>query len=307
MLKPDLKTDPNQISLTGVRAIALLGLLILAPRSLDEIRESFLKMGLIDETHSNDILRIDLNTIKAIGCEVSRACAKTNYKYVLTKHPFALDIGKNEIKILKKLYDKIKITASIEQLVNLDTLFKKLTQLICDDEVKESILGISILKHYNIDEVMSLYNDCKKRRTVKLIYKKTADSEIEKDIAMQQMILKNDRLYIYGYDLNKNIQTVLNIKRIKTILTRSICSANINPVYYKVKFSIKEDIPDGLEQRETLTQNENGEKIVTGEYYNEFFAMQRVLSLGSNCTVLEPLGFRKSVIQKLKEMRKIYE
>ena len=40
MLKIDGVTDLNQISLTGVRAIALIGLLIVAPRSLEEIREA---------------------------------------------------------------------------------------------------------------------------------------------------------------------------------------------------------------------------------------------------------------------------
>ena len=42
MFKPADKTELNQISLTGMRAIVLIGLLIEAPRTLEEIREKFI-------------------------------------------------------------------------------------------------------------------------------------------------------------------------------------------------------------------------------------------------------------------------
>ena len=81
------KTELNQISLTGMRALILVGLLIKAPRSLEEIKETFINYNIMEKSHSNDIIRIDLNTLRAMGCEISRASIKTNYKYVLTKHP----------------------------------------------------------------------------------------------------------------------------------------------------------------------------------------------------------------------------
>ena len=102
MLKTAEKTDLNQISLTGIRSLVLLGLLIEEPRSLEEIRESFINYKIMEEEHSNDILRIDLNTIKSMGCEISRPSPKTDFKYVLTKHPFSLKISKDEIFVLKK-------------------------------------------------------------------------------------------------------------------------------------------------------------------------------------------------------------
>ena len=41
MFKPADKTELNQISLTGMRAIVLIGLLIEATRTLEVIREKF--------------------------------------------------------------------------------------------------------------------------------------------------------------------------------------------------------------------------------------------------------------------------
>ena len=46
----DGKTDLNQISLTGIRAITLMGLLMVAPRSMKEIREAFLEYKIIPMT-----------------------------------------------------------------------------------------------------------------------------------------------------------------------------------------------------------------------------------------------------------------
>ena len=43
-----------------------------------------------------------------------------------------------------------------------------------------------------------------------------------------------------------------------------------------------------------------------GEYHNDFVAVQRMLSFGSNCTVLEPQAIREKIIEKLKNMRKNY-
>ena len=90
MFKTADKTELNQISLTGLRALVLIGLLIAKPRSFNEIRRAFIDLKIIDEKTSNDILRIDLNTIKLMGCDISRSSAKTDFRYILTKHPFSI-------------------------------------------------------------------------------------------------------------------------------------------------------------------------------------------------------------------------
>jgi len=79
---PAEKLDVTQISLTGVRSLALMGLLIVAPRSFKEIKEKFIEMKILEKESSDDVLRIDLNTIKTMGCDVARPCASNGYKYI---------------------------------------------------------------------------------------------------------------------------------------------------------------------------------------------------------------------------------
>ncbi len=140
MFKIADKTELNQISLTGVRGIVLAGLLIMQPRSLEEIRKAFIELNIMENENSDDILRIDLNTLKIMGCEISRASAKTGFKYVLGKHPFAFKIDDEEIVLLKKHIIKQKhIQICLVFLVTMIYLEKLLQEFV--KKTKRSIAG----------------------------------------------------------------------------------------------------------------------------------------------------------------------
>ena len=120
MFRPEEKLDVSQISLTGTRSLALIGLLIIAPRTFEEIKQIFIEMGIFDKKNSDDILRIDLNTIKSAGCELTRPCPSNGYRYVLKKHPFALQLTLDEVKLIKRVYNKAKKNININALINFD-------------------------------------------------------------------------------------------------------------------------------------------------------------------------------------------
>ena len=61
-----------------------------------------------------------------------------------------------------------------------------------------------------------------------------------------------------------------------------------------------------LEENESIVKTEDDKIIVEGRYYNDFIAIQRMLSFGRDCTVLEPDEIRERIIEKLLEMREIY-
>ena len=71
--------------------------------------------------------------------------------------------------------------------------------------------------------------------------------------------------------------------------------------------NFKESVVEEIEENEEIISASENEIIVEGHYYNTFFAMQRMLYFGKNCIVLEPDGFKKKLIEKIKEMKNIYE
>lgn len=308
MLKLAEKTELNQISLTGMRSIVLIGLLIVKPRSLEEIRKAFIDLGIMEDENSDDILRIDLNTLKVMGCEISRASRKTDFKYVLGKHPFTFKMEEDETKILKKVYNRIKENADIVTLLDFDDLFKKIASHVGEEQTREALLGISILKYYNIQLIRDLLTDCKEHNTLDVIYKKpTSNNESRKEINAQKVVFQNDKVYLYGYDLEKQDSIILNIKRIRSIEGRRPQDENLEPKLKKVKFLLKGSRTEDLLENEQIIETKENGYIIEGKYYTDFIATQRVLSLGANCVVLEPVEFRNSVVNKIKEMRKIYE
>ena len=308
MFKPAEKSELNQISLTGMRAIVLIGLLIEAPRSLQEIREVFISLNIMEPEHSDDILRIDINTLRYMGCEISRADSKSDGKYVLTKHPFALDITEKEIGVLKRAYKKVRSSADIKLVIKFDELFKKFAEHIGDTNMKETILGISILKSLDTKILKDLIEDCEQKRIVKLIYRNPSSKDAsEKTVFVQKIVLQNDSVYLYGIDTGKNKSVVLNVKRILSIISRISGGCGIEVKTTNVKFFLKSfGVNEIDEENEQILETLEDGYIVEGRYYNDFLAMQRILSFGANCKVLEPQEIKDEVIQRLKNMRDVY-
>ena len=307
MFKFDENTDLNQISLTGVRALVLLGLLMRAPRTFSEIKQTFVDLKIMEPDHSDDIIRIDLNTLRTMGCDITKANAKTGFKYVLTKHPFSLNITKEEIALLKKVYKKIKDNVSIETLIEYDNLFNNLAEYIFDNEIKEALYGVSALKEFKVRELKELLNDCRENKILTLIYHKpSAKEDSQKEIVAQELVFNNDKIYLRGYDINKKESVSLNLRRVKSILSRVLGGNLIDIKTFQVRFFLKNFGVNKLEKNESIIETRDDGYVIEGNYHNEFIACQRVLSFGASCTVLEPQEFREKVIEKLREMRKNY-
>lgn len=82
---------------------------------------------------------------------------------------------------------------------------------------------------------------------------------------------------------------------------------NIESNQSKIRFVVKNLLPEELEINEEIVDSSVDGYVVEGAYHNDFIATQRVLSFGSRCIILEPVEFKKDVINKIKEMRKNYE
>jgi len=186
-------------------------------------------------------------------------------------------------------------------------LFKKVASR-CEPETKEWILGLSVLKYYDIQKVKDLLLDCKQERVLSLVYKNpTAKEESCKEVVAQKLELQNDKLYLYCYDTEKESPLVLNIKRIRSVLARKLKKGGAEPKLIKIKFHLKGQGIETISDEEQIISSDETGCIVEGTYFTEFLAVQRILSFGSDCTVLEPSGFKDIIVSKLKEMRKIYD
>ncbi len=307
MFKFDEQCNPRQISLTGVRAIVILAMLSIKPCTFEELKDFLIQSNIVNREYSIDTIRIDLNTLKYIGCEISKATKKTNNSYILRSNPFQLSISEDEAQILSKIYKGIYKNLSIDRLLEYDDLFEKITTLISDENIKEYLRGISILKGLDKKLIQELLADARKHTRLTISYLAGNTKDIEYDITIEKLGFRSDKLYIYCYNHSIGKRTFLNFSRLKKVLVRQLRSDDIDTNDTIVEFNLNNYKDYVLETNEEIVNTNGDMATVRGAYYTDFIALQRVLSFGPDCIVLSPEGIKTTLIEKLQSMREQYD
>ena len=301
--------DKNkQISLTGSRAMVILIALMEGPKDFDEIKQFMFDCGVISKSYSIDTIRIDLNTLKAIGCEISKATKTNKHKYKLLNHPFYLTLSEQEVDLLKSAYKVAVACASPETLLQYHKLFNKIAEQEKDEQIKEELYGISILKGENIDLIEQLVSDETKHNKVKISYNPGSSKEtVEYDVTVEKLGIRSGKLYLYCYNHTLGSRSFLNVSRINGVLKKMFDRTSNIGFDSIVHFKLCNYKKYKLEDNEFIIEEDGEDALIEGRYYNDFIAIQRMLYLASDCTVITPDFIRTTVINKLKGMRALYE
>ena len=307
MFKFDEQCNPRQISLTGVRAIVILAMLSIKPCTFEELKDFLIQSNIVSREYSIDTIRIDLNTLKYIGCEISKATKRTNNSYILLSNPFQLSVSEEEAQILSKIYKGIYKNLSIDRLLEYDDLFEKISNMISDRNIKEYLRGISILKGLDKDLIKELLVDSRKHTRLTISYLAGNTKESKYDITVEKLGFRSDKLYIYCYNHSIGKRTFLNFSRLKKVLVRQLRSDDIDANDTVIKFSLKNYKDYSLEDSEEIVSTSSDTATVRGAYYTDFIALQRMLSFGPDCVILSPEGMKETLVEKLRSMREQYD
>ena len=307
MLKVRDEYNGKQVVLTGVRAIVILALLDIEPRTFKEIKDFLINTGIVDREYSIDTIRSDINSLKYVGCDISRATKRTNHKFTLHSHPFQFHLSVEEVDAIQKTYNHIYKKISIEKLIKFDDFFKKLARSVKDNEVKELLLGISELKNINKELLKEFIIALKKNSTINIEYLANNSYETQYKITVEDIKIRNEKLYIYCFNHSIKKRSFLKFSRIKRILATFISSENVEIKDTIIEFKLNNHSNYVLEKTEQIIECTQDYAIIRGEYYTEFIAMQRILSFGADAFVISPSEFKESIIQKLKNMRNNYD
>ena len=298
--------ESKQVSSTGIRAlIVLLGLLI-EPKTYEEVRDFLISCGVISEVYSIDTLRMDINTLKTIGCVFDKALRRKDYKYTLIYHPFKVKITSMDVYFLKEAYKTICKNSSPETLLKYHYLFEKLSRVSDSEEIRESLLGISLFKGMDLEIIKLLVADEKHNNKIRILYAPTKNKEVEYDITLEKLGMRSDKLYAFCYNHTFEKRMFLKVNNIKGIVCKFFDRTSKVGLDTIIKFRLKRPYRYQLEPNETVLDSTSQELYIEGRYYNSFIAIQRVLSFGSDCTVVEPEDIKELVIEKLLEMRELY-
>lgn len=297
----------NLMSLTGYRTLVILFALMESPKSNEEINECLLNNQYVKERFSTDTLRIYINSLRAIGCNISRADKSNNQKYHLLSVPFSYDIPKNQLRSLSKLYKSTYARMDIEEILLIEDFLQKLSANLQNSQTSDYIKNISVIKNINRDILDDLIKYCKNKLQITFLYNSPRCGAKEIEFICDKLAFKSDKLYLYGNNLTHNEYSYFVVGKIL-----KICSINISKNIkefpnIKVIYELYNQGNYSPEQEEIIIEKSSEKIILELTEKNEFTAMQKVLSKAPNCKIIQPLDFKEKFLNKLVKMGKIYE
>lgn len=302
----------NLMSLTGYRTLVILGLLIESPKSNNEINEYFFNHQYIKEKFSNDTLRIYINSLRAIGCEITRADKTNNGRYELISHPFDYDIPKSQIKALTKLYKSIYDKIDVSEVISLDKFFKTLSSLVKNESTKAFLENISLLKHIDKNVLDNLLVHCKNKNQITFLYNSPKSGAKEIEIIADKLSFKSeklsDKLYLWGTNLTHKEYSYFLVERILKICSIKLLKNEEEFPLVKIVYELSNHINDyTLKSDEKIIKKTDDKLVIEVNSKNEFSVMQRILYMAEDCKVLQPQTFKTKLLDKLKIMEESYE
>lgn len=297
----------NLMSLTGYRTLVILSALMESPKTNAEINDCLLKNQYIKEKFSNDTLRIYINSLRAVGCDITSANKSNTKKYELISHPFAYDIPESQLKALAKLYKSVYDKIDVKEIVEIEKFFAKLTKSLNNSKSKEFLGNLSMLKGVDKSILNDLLIHCKNKNRIVFLYNSPKSGKKEIDIIADKLSFKSEKLYLWGNNLTHKEYSFFVLDRII-----KICSIKINKGAEEIKpqkvfYELYCHNNYSPEPDEKIIEMTPEKIIIEINAKNEFSLMQKILNKGNDCKVLAPEEFKIKLVNKLKNMEKTYE
>jgi len=297
----------NLMSLTGYRTLVILSALIESPMSNEEINECLLNDQYIQEKFSNDTLRLYINSLREVGCEIIGANKSNNKKYELISHPFTYEIPKSQLKAISKLYKSIYDKIDIKEVILIEKFFEKVLSLVKSQDAKETLKNISALKGINKNILNDLLLHCKNKNQIVFTYNSPRSGEKQIEIVADEISFKSGKLYLWGDNLTHKQYSYFAVDRILKICNIKLLKTKEGFPSIKVTYELYNNngyIPLASEK---IIEESDNKLVVEVDCENEFSLMQRLLYLADDCKILQPQEFKDKLLAKLMTMKENYE
>ena len=301
------KVTYNLMSFTGFKSMLLLSYLMEAPHSYDEIKQYFMENEFIHESISIDTLRVYINSLERLGCEIKRGRKAEGSKYKLVAHPFELKITDEQIKSLIKVFKSITKSIDVDDLLSITKFFEKISQGITNIDLKLALENISPLKKLNPEILNALINAARRNDEITILYNSPSSGAKEIDVLAEKLVIANNKVYLKGISSEyKNTTASFLVSRIlqtPVVKLNKTISSDIEPLVIGCEIYDK-NMP--LADNEKIISEDETKRTIEITSDNKFLTTQRILSMGSSCKVLYPQSFKDEIYSVLKKMKEEY-
>ena len=297
------------MSFTGYKALLLFSLLTEGPKSYEEICEYFFNHPYLREKISIDTLRVYINSLRRIGCEVKRFRGDDKIsRYVITAHPFELKLSDEQIQSVIKIYKSIVKNMDVKELLSMERFFEKIGSYIKNDDFIADIRKISMLRDIDKKLLEDLLDCCDRKEQIVIQYNSPNSGEKSIELIADKIDTSNGKIYLYGTGfeyMQYGSFLVSRIKKINEIKVEKTIPENLKE--FRITYTL-ECSPDKLNpaDNEKIIEKHNNYAVIEMKTSNDFLAKQKLLEYGPICKVLEPESFKNDFIKLLKDMKAGY-
>lgn len=297
----------NLMSFTGFKSLLIFSLLMDGPKSYEEIREVIRNHEYLHEDISIDTLRIYLNSLREIGCNVIRKNVNGITKYSIETHPFTLKIDEEQTKNIIKVYKTIIKSIDVSDLMSLQKFFNKISTYITDESLKENLQSISPLNNIDLKLIEDLMNFVQNNTEITVLYNSKNTKKKEITILCDKLSITNGKLYLSGINSEHDNYAGFLVSNIEKILSINIKNTLLETPTLTVGYEYS-DSDSNLEllNCEQIIKTKKNKIIIEITSKNKFEIMQRIMFLSNKCKVLYPESFKSEIIAHLKKMKEGY-
>ena len=323
---------------TAYRIFRLLQWLIQTPLTVEAMNKRFCLDPLIGKPVSNDSIWLYINTLKLLGCRISRPSPKNGFQYEMTSHPFALTLTEANLEMLSKIKTFAQQCMSRQEMQALDALLKKIVAFTdCPDRQERVEQLFARSRSFDLDNMKSqlttLEEAIQSQDLVQLIYLSPQQGEESFSFLPTALFYEHGLVYVRGERSDFTQPATLRADRIQqaavledTELKTLLLSRQTLPT----EITIRLFVPDptefsgfGLGENQGVYQethcwqpesrSEDGKSFqaahlkISLRIRESFFLKQQLLACGYPFQVVSPEPFREEMRQTLKVMRSYYQ
>ncbi len=299
----------NLMSFSGFKSLLIFSMLVESPKTYEEIRHAIETNEYIKETCSVDTIRIYMNTLKQVGCNIKKNYQGRTVRYYIDSHPFELKVSDAQVKSILKIYKAISKSIEISDYLALKELFDKLLPYISNEQLKEKLQNLSPIGHINSGLIKDLMKYCQNNTEITILYNaKNSGVKKEIDIISDKMNIYNGKLYLCGYNSEYKNYGEFLVSHIIKIISVNLESPKLSSPELTVRYEYYKDKNEKFEigpDEKIIEENKNC-VVVEITSQNKFAIMQRILFHANKCKVISPSSYQEEIISLLKKMKEGY-
>ena len=298
----------NLMSFSGFKGLLIFSMLVKKPCTYNEIKAAIENNEYLKETISLDTIRIYMNSLKEIGCEIKTLQQGKNKLYYIDNHPFELKITDKQVQSIIKVYKTISKSIEFSDFMILKSFFEHISPFITNEELKNKLKKLSPLNKINTELTIQLQEYCQNNTPITILYNSGNSGKKNIDILVNKMYISNGKLYIAGINSEYNNYSAFLVSKIIKIAGVGIGQTNIEIPVLKVQYeySKSDNTKLELQKNERIISETEGKITVEISSENKFMITQRILSLSNKCKVISPQEYKEEIITRLKKMKESY-